>query len=894
MEKITTILVIDDETVVLESMANYLEDCGFRVLKAENGHDGLALLSAEGPDLVLTDLRMPGMDGLEVLKRAGKITPNVPFIVVSGNGNIRDAIQALRFGAWDYILKPVEDLTVISHAVDKALERVRLLTENQVYQDNLKTLHIQEQRLRDLAEMLPEAVFETDPDFNLTFANRRASELFGYSREDFLRGLNGVDMLAPEERQRAQEDFGRHLGSKDIEAFEYTGIRKDGSTFPMFFRVNAIMEGDRLTGYRGVIVDITERKRTEEILMQSEKKYRTIINESPIGIFYFDREGTILECNKKFVDILGSSYELLIGLNMPRQLKDEKMIQAVRQALCEGEAYYEGLYASVTSGKKTYVKVIFKGIRHEENEMTAGVGLVEDISEQKLAEEEQQISERRYRTLFDQSTDAIFLVNKHSGRYLDANRAAEKLTGRSLKDLKELTVHDVTPLGASGRLGLIAESIRAEKLGHVTCLRPDGERRIAALSSVPLDDQLVIGIARDITDELAMENQLRQAQKMEAIGTLAGGIAHDFNNILSAIIGYSELLLSDIPPGDPSRNKVMTIFRAGERARDLVSRILTFSRSEEPISSPVRMDQVLHESLNLLRPAIPSTITILQKIETGSHVYGEPTRLQQIAMNLCTNAYHAMEDTGGVLDVSLVEEEMTEQEAAVYRLAPGNYLKLSIGDTGCGIPADYLDRIFDPYFTTKEQGKGTGLGLSMVLGIVKSHGGAVSVESQVGRGTRFDVYLPKARYEDILSAKAENLISGGKEYILLVDDERDITDVQAEMLKRLGYQVIATNRAEEAVDIFAANPKQFDLVISDMTMPNMTGIQLAEKLKTIKPEIPFIICSGYNEETSGKNLRGRPVDAFLQKPVAMGDLAKAVRKILDMKSIVNRTNMDRE
>ncbi|RJP78189.1 MAG: PAS domain S-box protein [Desulfobacteraceae bacterium] len=894
MEKTITILIIDDEPIVLESMADYLEDQGFQVLKADNGYTGLEILTSRHPDLVLTDLRMPGMDGLEVLKRAGKIMPGVPFIVVSGTGNIRDAIQAVRFGAWDYILKPVEDLSVISHAVEKAMERVRLLTENQVYQENLKALHIQEQQLRDLAEMLPEAVFETDPDFNLTFANRRAFDLFGYSREDFLRGLNGIHMLAPEERQRAREDFGKHLGSKDIEAFEYKGIRKDGSTFPMFFRVNAIMEKDRLTGYRGVIVDITERKRTEEILMKSEKKYRTIINESPIGIFYFDREGTILECNKKFVDIIGSSYELLIGLNMPKQLKDEKMIQAVRQTLCEGEAYYEGLYASVTSGKKTFVKIIFKGIRHEENEVTAGVGLVEDISERKLAEEEQQISEQRYRTLFDQSTDAIFLVDKHSGRYLDANRSAEKLTGRSLKELKQLTVHDVTPFGASGRLGLIAESVKAEKLGQVAYLRPDGERRIAALSSVPLDHDMVIGIARDITDELAMENQLRQAQKMEAIGTLAGGIAHDFNNILSAIIGYSELLLSDIAPGDPSRNKIMTIYRAGERARDLVSRILTFSRSEEPISSPVRMDQVIHESLNLLRPAIPSTITIRQNIETGSHVYGEPTRLQQIALNLCTNAYHAMEDTGGVLDISLVDEEISEQEAAVYRLAPGDYLKLSIADTGCGIPVEQMDRIFDPYFTTKEQGKGTGLGLSMVLGIVKSHGGAVSVESQVGRGTRFDVYLPKARYEDIPSAKVENLASGGRENILLVDDERDITDVQAEMLKRLGYQVTVTNKVEEAVDIFAANPKQFDLVISDMTMPNMTGIQLAEKLKTIKPEIPLIICSGYNEETSGKNLRGKPVDAFLQKPVAMGDLAKAVRKILDTKSISDSTKMDRE
>ncbi|MBA4367288.1 MAG: hypothetical protein C0403_06575 [Desulfobacterium sp.] len=1059
----TTILIIDDEPAVLQSMADYLEDQGFRVRTAENGRVGLEVMDGEHPDLVLTDLRMPEVDGLVVLKRISEIAPEIPLIVISGTGNVSDSIQAIRLGAWDYILKPIEDLSVVTHAVDRALERARLLKENRVYQESLEalvarrtqeleqanahlsginarlrkvvqttqglsgcssitefgetiltefaahmlaaggslfirekdglrllhtldpshvpmfipfplseqsvlrrviengsplliediarenkqmasgwsgylngsalifplpdetgqivgilTLHsktpppfieqdkeigsilasyscetlrathsmeelrISEQHLRDLAEMLPEAVFETDPDFNLTFTNRRAFELFRYSREDFLQGLNGVNMLAPEDRKRALKNFRKQkMDFEDFESFEYKGIRKDGSTFPMLFRLNSIIEKDTLIGYRGVIVDITDRKRAEEALLKSENKYRTIINESPIGILYFDQEGTILECNKKFVTIMGSSYETLINLNMPRQLTDEKMIQAVKQALRDGESFYEGLYSSVTTEKKTYIKVLFKGIRHENDNVRSCVGLVEDISEQRLAEEEQRISERRYRTLFDQATDAIFLVDRHTGRYLDANRAAEKMTGRSLMELKQLTTHDVSPAGSSERLRLIAESERAEKMGQVTYVRPDGHKRIASLSTAPLDDGIAIGIARDITDELAMEIHLRQAQKMEAIGTLAGGIAHDFNNILSAIIGYAELLLADISPGDPARNKVMTIFRAGERARDLVSRILTFSRSEEPIRSPVRMDQVIHEALTLLRPAIPTTIEIRKRIETRCHVYGEPTRLQQIVMNLCTNAYHAMEETFGVLDISLVEEEVSEQEAAVYHLTSGTYIKLTISDTGCGIPPDHLERIFDPYFTTKEKGKGTGLGLSMVLGIVKNHGGAVSVESRVGQGTRFDVYLPKARFEEDPAEKMEYRASGGRESILLVDDEKDITDVQAEMLKRLGYHVTATNRADDAVALFTEHPEQFDLVITDMTMPKMTGLQLSEKLRQIHPEIGIIICSGYQENASEKSFQALKINAFVQKPVIMSDLAKLVRKVLD-------------
>ena len=545
--------------------------------------------------------------------------------------------------------------------------------------------------------------------------------------------------------------------------------------------------------------------------------------------FYFDRTGTIIECNKKFVGIIGSSYDLLIGMDMLKQLQDERMKEAVRQTLREGSAVYEGQYRSVTADKKTFVRVAFKGIPNEENELVAGIGLVEDISERRLAEEELRYSEQKYRTLFEEASDAIFLVDRKTGRYLDANKAAETITGRSHDELKQMTTREVTPHGAPDRLGVISRSVHTSKLGHVTYIRPDGEKRIAALSSVPINDEMVMGIARDITDELAMESQLRQAQKMEAIGTLAGGIAHDFNNILSAIIGYSELILTDIAEQDPLHNKVMTIYRAGERARDLVSRILTFSRSEEPVCAPVRLDQIVNETINLLRPAIPTTIEIRHQIKSGCHVIGEPTRLQQVVMNLCTNAYHAMERNGGTLEITLEEVDMTGQEAAVYGLAAGAYFRLGIVDSGCGIPKEQIERIFDPYFTTKEQGKGTGLGLSMVLGIAKSHGGAVAVDSQVGMGTRFDVFLPDAQSGDTVIEKRESRTAGGEEHILLVDDEKDITEVQSEMLKRLGYRITVTNSAEEAVAIFTGNPEGIDLVVSDMTMPVMTACSLPKK-----------------------------------------------------------------
>lgn|GEM_PF-1350487 len=490
-------------------------------------------------------------------------------------------------------------------------------------------------------------------------------------------------------------------------------------------------------------------------------------------------------------------------------------------------------------------------------------------------------SEQRYRMLFERSNDGIFVIDRHSGQYLDANEAGLRLAGRSLSELQALKTFDVTPEGARERLDTMAHSSRTESFGQVTYYRPDGTKRIALVTTMPVDEETIVGMARDITDELALEDQLRQGQKLEAIGTLAGGIAHDFNNILAAILGYSELVLDELAADNSIRNKIEAIHSSGERARDLVAQILAFSRKDEQVRAPVEMNLLIKDALMLLRPAIPTTIDIQSVITSKCKVLGDPTRLHQIIMNLCTNAYQAMVKTGGKLKISLDTVSLSGSEAMRAQVPEGGYSKLIIADSGVGIPPENLERIFEPYFTTKEKGKGSGLGLAAVHGIVQSHEGNVLVESAVGKGTRFIVYLPLTGDTCRVEKEPETEMTGGQERILMVDDEQDILNIQRAILERIGYDVTSESDGKKALALFADQPGAFDLIVADMTMPHISGDILAADLLEIRPDIPIILCTGFSELMTEEKAVALGVKGFLTKPVSVRDFAKVVRSVLD-------------
>jgi PAS domain S-box-containing protein len=439
--------------------------------------------------------------------------------------------------------------------------------------------------------------------------------------------------------------------------------------------------------------------------------------------------------------------------------------------------------------------------------------------------------------------------------------------------------------------------IREQGTGSIeTCWqRKDGKVIDVLMSSTPLDPvDWSIGVtftALDITERkraererASLEEKLRISQKMEAIGTLAGGIAHDFNNILAAIIGYAELANIDTHRESPVASSLAQILKAAFRARDLVRQILMFSRQSEIQFGPLQLNLIIKETLKLLRASLPATIQVRQDLGDCGKILGDPTQVHQVVMNLCTNAYHAMSAEGGLLDISLssvdIEAKLLLQGET---LQSGRYLKLSVRDTGHGIDSEILHRIFEPYFTTREKGAGTGLGLAVVHGIVKNHRGVIQASSQVGVGSTFDVYLPMVEDQGVESeAEPEEPVRGGNECILFVDDEPALEELGGRLLSGLGYKVVTRSSSWEALQLFKAKTMAFDLVITDMTMPQLTGEKLGLEILRIRPEMPIILCTGFSEQISNERARSLGIRALVMKPFLKNEMARVIRRVLDV------------
>lgn len=393
----------------------------------------------------------------------------------------------------------------------------------------------------------------------------------------------------------------------------------------------------------------------------------------------------------------------------------------------------------------------------------------------------------------------------------------------------------------------------------------------------------LVHVAKDISEKKKMEEQLRRIQIMEAIGTLAGGIAHDLNNILFPIYGYTEMTMEDLPPDSLAQKNLSRVMKAADRARDMVQQILTFSRQGhegERELKPLRIQPIIKEALKLLRGSLPATIEIRHNInEKCDCVMADPTQIHQVVMNLCTNAYHAMREKGGILEISLDEVKISNDSSG---RDSGSYLQLAVSDTGNGMDPATIKKIFDPYFTTKPRGEGTGLGLSVVHGIMKRHKGYVTVESEPEHGTAFYAYLPLIdSLPDEPAAVSSASFSTGYERILLVDDEEPITEMLRQILERLGYQVTARTSSVEALKAFQSQPGNFDLVITDTTMPNMTGIELCRAITKIRPDIPVVLCTGFSETITEEKADAAGIKGFIMKPVSIREMAGVIRRVLD-------------
>ena len=637
----------------------------------------------------------------------------------------------------------------------------------------------------------------------------------------------------------------------------------------------------------------------DHYLKDKQPFLESVFNAIQDGIIVMDRDFTIVRTNRwmesKFVShmplIDKKCYDVL------RNRKDSCSACPCSASLETGKPHIEVIpYPSDQNPTEWFEISVFR-LEDVDGKVMGALGHVKNITERKQAEELLKDEVTRRRILVDQSRDGI-VVLEQNGKVYEANQEFAHMLGYSLDEVNRLHVWDwdaqFNKKQLMEMLQIIDDTGDHFETRH---RRKDGtlyDVEISTNGAVYRGQKLIFCVCRDITERIAnqknaenqkliMETHLRQAQRMEALGTLAGGIAHDFNNILSAINGYAELAQLRCSEHTKLHHYIDQIGMASLRAKNLVQQILTFSRHGKSEKRTLDISSVINETLKLIRATFPSTIEIRQNIRSDSGaVVADETQIHQVFMNLCTNAFHSMEKEGGLLEVGLVPVSIGIYDSSSYPvISPGKYLKLIVSDTGHGMDEDTLAQIFNPYFTTKKAGEGTGMGLSTVHGIVKDHGGSIKVYSRPGVGTTFQVFLPIAQTDpDHLTAETR-LFSSSTGYILFVDDEKQLTEIGNELLEGLGYLVETRVNPLDAIDAFRINPNKYDLIITDMTMPKMTGERLAREIKKIRRDIPVILCTGFGANINAETLSEIGVDQVLMKPITLSRLADIVRKTMD-------------
>jgi two-component system, cell cycle sensor histidine kinase and response regulator CckA len=514
--------------------------------------------------------------------------------------------------------------------------------------------------------------------------------------------------------------------------------------------------------------------------------------------------------------------------------------------------------------------------------------LTKEIAERKRTEEALRESEEQYRSLVENAMDGCFVSEVPSGRFLFLNQRVFGLYGYTMEDGLKLTLWDLVGPSEHNMIRNLIKAGSDDNLAGCasntySAVRKDRSAFRAELLTCPITYQgkpCIHGVLRDVTEQERVEEQVRQTHKMEAIGTLAGGIAHEFNNILAVVLGNAELALIDTPEWSPARGKLKEIEKASLRTRDVVKQLLSFSRKAEVKRKPINASSILKESLKLVRASIPSSVEIRQTIQDDTYpILADSTQLTQVLINLSKNASDSMEGVG-ILEVTLRDVEL---EKGSNDMPAGKYVKLTVSDTGEGIAPELLNRVFEPYFTTKEVGRGTGLGLAVVHGIVQSHKGKITVDSEPRKGTTFNVIFPAIEEEPMKEADAQEVFPMGNERILVIDDEESIVQIAKQALERLEYEVEVRTDPQDAIALFRASPERFDLVITDTTMPKMTGDKVARELMKIRKDVRIVICTGFSDRVDEEKAREMGVHAYMMKPFDLSTLAHTVRKVLDGK-----------
>ncbi len=761
----------------------------------------------------------------------------------------------------------------------------RDITERKLMEE---ALHLQSEITTNMSEGV---YLVRSSDGVIVYTNPRFEEIFGYGPGEML-GKHVSIVNAPTEKnpEETAEEIIEYMEKAGRWEGEINNIKKDGTPFWSYASVSLFDDPKHGRVLVAVHTDITERKRAEEALRESEERYRRIIETAYEGIWLLDAEGKTIFANSRMAEMLEYTVEEMIGKTLFAFMADDwkAMAQENLSRRRKGVSEQHEFKFERKDGTHLWAIVTTNPILDEDGRYQGALGMVTDITERMRAEEELRESEEKYRQLFMTESAAILLLDADTREFLDVNDAAVNLYGYTREEFLKLKHSDITAepdesdasikQAVAGKLSTISLRYHKKKDGTVFPVE------ISAGSFVLQGRRALCGIIRDITERRNLEEQFRQSQKMEAIGRLAGGVAHDFNNLLTAMTGYSELILSELHHGDPLRGEVQKIKTAAERATSLTRHLLAFSRKEILEPKVLDLNVIVADTADMLQRLIGEDVELIIAPDPDlGRVKADPGHIEPIIMNLAVNARDAM-PSGGKLTIETANVTLDEEYVRSHPDAkPGDYVLLTMKDTGCGMDAETQSHIFEPFFTTKEVGVGTGLGLSTAYGVVAQSGGYISVESEPGKGSAFKVYLPRLSpgVEAAPPAEPAPTKIQGTETVLLVEDEDIVRTLAVQILRRQGYTVLEARGGGEALLICERHKEPIHLLLTDVVMPQMSGGELAGRLAEVKPEMRVLYMSGYTQNIivhDGILDKGTP---FIQKPFTPHTLAEKVRSTLD-------------
>ena len=791
--------------------------------------------------------------------------------------------------------------------VEEELAKYRNHLEDLV-RERTKQLEQSEAKYRLLADRVTDIIWTTDLEFNLTYVSPSVFNRTGFTQEEFCSSsleqrltkesinLAAKTLRASLESLEENSDAGMPVATLELEQ-----IKKDGSIIPIEIRASFLVDKDNHPiGIVGISRDITDRKKAEKELESSEAKYRSLITNIPDVVWTLDAD-----CNTTFISpnvkrITGYDHEEVYGQtdqfwkNIIHPDDFGRVKQAFKE-LFEKNKQYDVKYR-IRKKDGDWIWIHERAIdTYQMDGKSYADGLFSDITLHKLNQEELRLSESKFSSVFHSSPSGIGISSFEDGRCVDINESFSRITGLN----RETAIGKFTP-----ELGFWVDAEDREKLKRrlmenerchdfeIDFKDQSGNLKKGIISADIMkigNEKHIITILDDVTEQkameeknLEMEKQLLQAQKMEAIGTLAGGIAHDVNNVLQTIVNNAYLGKEELPKDHPIQTELYGILKSSRRAKDLIDQILTFSRSADHEKRYISLYPMINETLKMLRSTLPKNIEIQQRIfDQSGFVFADPTQIHQVMMNLCTNAAHAMRDKGGTLEVVLRQCTLDEENHKYANvLDPGIYVRLSIMDTGKGMNSATLSRIFEPFFTTKQLGEGTGLGMSMVHGIITSMKGKIFIESEPEKGTLIDIFLPRSEHGEKKHKSDIPAMTRGEGTILYVDDEEDQLRIVKKLLEKRGYKVDTSLDGRDALVILEKFPEKYDIILLDQVMPGMDGFEIADAIRKINPDIPMLLVTGNATTEVERKVITSPIENILKKPFTPEELSGAIKEHL--------------